>query len=72
MTGVVGGKMFLTPGFQQVYVCVKSEYMTVAVCYFVSLGLVLISNVFDNKIHQSWIIKSILGLCRLHFDLEKE
>lgn len=31
--------MFVIPGgFQQVYVCIKSEYMTVAVCYFISLG----------------------------------
>lgn len=31
--------MFVTPGdFQQVYVCVKLEYMTMAVRYFLSLG----------------------------------
>lgn len=71
MTTVVGGKIFVIPGgFQQV--CVKSEYVTVAVDFFVTLCLVLISSVFDKKIQQTWIIKSILRLCRLQFDLVKE
>lgn len=76
MTGVVKGNMFVIPGGSSGCMSVGNQniwpWLFVILYPWGSvLGLFVIPSVSDKKIEQPWVIKKVLGLCRLHFNVKK-